>query len=284
MIISVGLLYSSQEFLELIKDGNIYASDFENIGKRFVLAPPRDIFSISLRCAWITLNDMGICILTDRGRELIKASSPDQMLRHQLRDIIDIYQPPWSMKIRSGRAEIRKFLPEDINQIFSEANLFVDWTDEVIEWWDSLAEKVRSEVNARLLRNARLAERLSVRYEKERTGKEPHWQSIESNYSGYDILSIYENNDFRKVQIEVKSSELNMNDAYFTVSRNEWRVATIAEFYRFHLWVLKGRRKLIVLDSNEVEEHIPLDRGEGRWEQVRIPFRYFRQRAEELYN
>lgn len=279
---SVGLLYSAQEFLAFVKKNAVVGDEFERIGRRFILAPPRDIFSTSLRCDWVQLDDKGVCLLTKRGDHILSQGSSELMLRHQLQDIIEVYQPPWAMKIRAGRAEVRKFLPDDVEQIFKESGLFEGWTDEIINWWDILAQRVHLQKSSELLRVGRTAERLSYEYEKNRTGLYPHWQSIESNYSGFDILSVIAREDPRKVRIEVKGTELHIRDAFFTVTRNEWRTASNTDLYRFHLWLLKGNRKFIELDSSDIEPHIPADCGEGSWEQVRIPFKTFEARVVEI--
>lgn len=279
---SVGVLYSAQELLSFVKRNSVIGEEFERIGRRFILASPSDVFSVSLRCNWVQLDDKGVCILTRRGNQIISQASPELMLRHQLQDIIEVYQPTWAMKIRAGRAEVIKFLPEEIDQIFKEAGLLEKWTDEIIDWWDVLAQRIHLQKSSELLRVGRMAERLTYQYEKTRTGIDPHWQSIESNYSGFDILSVLAHGDIRKVRIEVKGTELSLRDAYFTITRNEWRTASNTEYYRFHLWLLKGKTKLIEIDSSEVKPHIPSDCGEGNWEQVRIPFRVFGEKAIEI--
>jgi|TARA_B100002003_G_C14126193_1_gene541640 hypothetical protein len=279
---TVGLFYSAQEFLSFVKKNTVIGDDFERIGKRFVLASPSEVFSVSLRCNWVQLDGKGKCILTFRGEEILDQTSTVLMLRNQLQDIIEVYQPPWAMKIRNGRSEVKRFLPEPTEQIFKEANLLAEWTDEIIEWWDIIAQQVRMQKSSEKLHVGRFAERLSFQYEQMRTGKKPHWQSIESNFSGFDILSVIATEDFRKVQIEVKGSELSLKEAGFFVTRNEWNTAKNSEFYRFHLWVLKGNTRLIELDSSDVQPHIPNNCGVGNWEQVRIPFSVFGEKAKEF--
>ncbi len=279
---SVGLFYSAQEFLSFVKDNTVVGNEFEQIGKRFVLASPKDVFSVSLRCNWVQLDDKGICTTTFRGNEILEQTSTELMLRNQLRDIIEVYQPSWAMKIRNGRSEVKRFLPEPTEQIFKEAGLFADWTEEIIAWWDIIAQQVRMQKASELLLIGRSAERLSYNYEQKRTGVKPHWQSIESNFSGFDILSVFATKDSRKVQIEVKGSALGLKEASFFVTRNEWNTAKNTEFYRFHLWVLKGQERLIELDSSEVQPHIPNDCGNGNWEQVRIPYKAFKEKAKEF--
>jgi hypothetical protein len=277
---NVSLLYSAQEFLSFISQNLIINTDFERIEKRFVLASPQDIFTISLNCKWIKLDNKGVCLITERGDKILNQLSSKFMLRLQLEDIIEKYRPSWSMKISAGRAEVRKLIPDDIEQIFREAGLYEEWNDELMECWDLLAKHVYFERAANSLRIGRKAEKLSFFYEKDRTKFSPHWQSIDSNYSGYDILSVLSNDDLRKICIEVKGTEQSINEAFFTVTRNEWQTAENKDFYKFHLWLLKGDPKLIELDSSEVFPHIPKDSGEGKWEQVRIFYKFFKKQAQ----
>lgn len=280
---TVGLLYSTQEFLDFVADNTVVGQIFEDLKSRFALSRPQDIYSISLRCNWVQLDDNGVCILTYRGREIYEHKSEDLRLRIQLQDIIDVYQPVWAIKIRDGRKELEGTLPGEISQIFKEAGLFHDWTDELIEWWDDLAALIRMRKGSELLKTGRRAEKLSFLYEENRTGVTPHWRSLESNYSGYDILSVYEPSNHEKVKIEVKGSELNLNNSFFYVTHNEWQTALVSSIYKFHLWVFKGVTRLIELDSSDVALHIPRDSGDGKWQNVRIPFKVFGDRAVEVH-
>lgn len=272
---SVGVLYSIQEFLTFVAQNPVVGSEFEKIGSRFVLASSGDVFSASLRCGWVELNDSGVCVLTTRGREILTKSPAEVMLRYQLYDLIEVFQPSWAMKIRAGRAEVKPFLPPAVEQIFREAGLFAEWSDEIVAWWDTLAQAVRMRKADALLLTGRKAERRSCEYERDRTGKEPHWQSIDSNYSGFDILSIVSPTDRRPMKIEVKGTEQRLKEAYFTVTRNEWQTAESATVYRFHLWILRGKGRLIKLDAADVAPHVPGDCGSGKWESVRIRFKAF---------
>lgn len=283
-MISVGLLYSCQEFLSFVNRNSVIGDEFERIGRRFILASPRDVFSVSLRCDWVQLDDKGVCVVSPRGKDILGMASAELILRHQIQDIITVYQPTWAMKIRAGRAEVRKFLSDDIEQIFKEAGLFDAWSEEIINWWDILAQQIYFQKASELLKTGRLAERLSYYYEKRRTGLEPHWQSIESNYSGYDILSVVALEDHRKVRIEVKGTQLRLKDAFFTITRHEWRTAKNTDCYRFHLWLIKDCNKFIDVDVNDIEPHIPTDSGDGNWEQVRIPYKIFSTKVVEIHD
>jgi len=54
------------------------------------------------------------------------------------------------------------------------------------------------------------------------------------------------------------------------VARNEWEAAIErAPNYRFQIWFLP-EKTLIELTPGELERHIPYDRGDGRWESIRV--------------
>jgi hypothetical protein len=279
---SVGLLYSAQEFLNFVADNRVIGETFESLRSRFGLAKPKDIYSISMRCNWFQLDDDGACILTYRGREIHEKESEEIKLRLQLQDLIDVFQPSWAIKLRDGRKELQEALPVEITQVFKEAGLFENWSEELIDWWDDLALLVRMKKGSELLKTGRKAEKLSFIYEENRTGRTPHWRSLESNYSGYDILSVHGPSNHGKVKIEVKGSELNLNNSFFYVTNNEWQTAERSEIYRFHLWLFKGVTRLIDLDSSDVAPHVPQDSGEGKWQNVRIPFKAFGEKATEI--
>ncbi len=276
---SVGLLYSAQEFISFVDSNIILGQEFDVLNKRFGVSNPSNIYSIAMRCNWVKLDDNGICILTFRGREISKESSERIKLRYQLQDIISVYQPTWSIKLRDGRKEAQQAFPPEVDQIFKEAGLFDTWSDEIIVWWDELAQLVRMRKASELLKTGRRAEKLSFKYEEKRTGTAPHWRSLDSNFSGYDILSIYGADNPKKIKIEVKGSELRMTDSSFYITSNEWLTAKRSEVYRFHLWIFKGTIRLIELDSSEVSPHIPNDTGEGKWQNVRIPMKAFKDKA-----
>lgn len=101
-----------------------------------------------------------------------------------------------------------------------------------------MAGLVRGIKSSVLSQTGRTGERLSLAFEKDRTGKQPIWQSIESNLSGFDILSCLSDMDASPLQIEVKASENSWNYADFHLTANEWESATLARNYMFHLWVL----------------------------------------------
>jgi hypothetical protein len=121
----------------------------------------------------------------------------------------------------------------------------------------------------------RQGERRSLDYEQARVGKRPEWHSIESNKSGFDLLSLKDVGNSTELQIEVKASEQPVASAQFHITRNEWEVAGSAPHYVFHIWSLTTNPKLAVLTPEIVNEHIPTENGRGKWESVVIPYAAF---------
>jgi hypothetical protein len=168
-------------------------------------------------------------------------------------------------------------MPSPARQCFYEAALDQEPPgDEIISWWDDLAAAARGRTADYLAAVGRAGERCSIAYEESRVGRRPQWCSIESNKSGYDLLSVADASDPAELQIEVKASERPISYADFHVSRNEWEVAQSAERYVFHLWSLTPtNKKLAVLSPEEVLAHVPTENGRGQWESVIIPFSVF---------
>ena len=80
----------------------------------------------------------------------------------------------------------------------------------------------------------------------------------------------------RPLSIEVKASTMGAAGA-FHLSRNEWERAQETENHAFHLWDLRkdAQPSLAVISTEMMCRHVPLDQGEGTWENVRVPFGAF---------
>lgn len=274
MSFSVGILYSVQEFVSLINSQPLAVEEFTNTFTKFSLARPEDIIYVATKCDWINFHPDGICRITEVGKSILDEDA-EKSLRRQIRDLIFADDPTWAAKIPNGRKEVTKFFPDEVHQCFKEAGLLEPWNDEIVEWWDKLAIATRSQKSEASLITGRAAEKLTIYYEKERVGEDPHWQSIESNFSGYDVLSRSEKGISTRRMIEVKGSSLPRSQAFCTVTRNEWTTAESSEDYRFHLWCMKGAPFLIDVSVEDMKSHIPTDSGDGRWETVRVAFKNF---------
>lgn len=282
MFLSVGLFYSTQEFLELIGASAVDGDAFSTSNSRFRLSLSADVYSLAQACGWIEHQLDGKCLLSQRGRALVSESSAIPRLRCQIADVIGHIRPTWSHKVSAGRREAVSALPREVEQIFKEAQLLGSLSDVVVDWWDSASAELRSFKGSARLKVGRQAERLSIAYESERIGRMPIWQAVESNYAGYDILSSIDSSSERNLLIEVKGSKLKLKEACFHVTRHEWRTAKSSESYEFHIWCLNSIPKLMVVNSHDILDHIPSDNGDGRWESVEIPFHRFKAYATKI--
>ncbi len=145
-------------------------------------------------------------------------------------------------------------------------------TDDLIKFWDKLSLAYRNYSNQKYLEIGRMGEKLSIEYEKKRTGFDPIWQSIESNLSGFDILSVLDNQNKQRLKIEVKATTNNLKYAKFHLTKNEWDTANASLFYEFHLWHISEIPKLYTVNIENIEKHIPIEKGNGRWESVEISY------------
>ena len=198
------------------------------------------------------------------------------------RDIIQDYiaaeQPNWVTLAIYGRTEATIAMSADEIHCLTIAGLFISPpSSDVVQWWDSLANETRVKHGIAVTNTGRTGEELSFRYETQRVHQTPIWQSIESNLSGYDLISINSSTDSHRLLIEVKSTTDHIDFARFHISRNEWNYAKDAKegSYVFHLWLLSQNPMLAVISKERIADHIPFDSGSGKWESVEIPFVLF---------
>jgi hypothetical protein len=218
------------------------------------------------------LTQSGQIELSERGNEISNNEYQPALLL-QLEDLISNFNPVWASIIPKGRSEAKNFLPQDALQCFKECGLFGKLTDELIRFWDKLALAYRNYSQIRMTEIGRAGEKLSYEYERNRTGHDPVWQSVESNLSGFDLLSIVKKMDDQKLKIEVKATTSNLNYAKIHISKNEWETALSSINYIFHLWHINDTPKLYTATLEEIRKHIPIDSGEGNWESVELPFK-----------
>jgi hypothetical protein len=277
MILSPGLLYSAQKLIETVSLSPMDRDKFLWSFRTILVSPADGVLALATRCGWIGINEQLGLDVTDMGRKVQALPGAEAKLRQQIRDFIQAVQPPWAKLIPAGRAEALPFMPPSARQCFYESELDREPpSDEVVAWWDELASAARGRAADYLSEVGRAGERCSILYEESRVGRRPNWHSIETNKSGYDLLSIAESSDPSDLQIEVKASERPISFAQFHVSRNEWEVARNADRYVFHLWSLASSgRQLAILHPDDVATHIPTERGQGEWESVVIPFAAF---------
>jgi hypothetical protein len=189
--------------------------------------------------------------------------------------IIAKISPFWIRIAPNGRDHVLRVLSTNEVQCFRSAGL-LDTTQRTIDWWDGLAQKTRSERDSKLLTQGRMAERLSLNYERARLhqegiNQEPQWIALEDNTVGFDILSYYWLNGSQVNRlIEVKSTYL--CPPRIILTRNEWDSAVkFGESFEFHLWFLPSET-LRILSVSDVRPFIPTDNLGGRWLQTEIFF------------
>ncbi|EMT54683.1 hypothetical protein I532_03725 [Brevibacillus borstelensis AK1] len=271
MSFSVGVLYSIQEFLTLLKTTPMKSSEFRTQFPTFSVASADAIINTSLENGWITIDSHDRLVISSNGTELLKVNTAEARLRLQLYQMIEKCKPSWSSLLHYGRTEASKHIPKNVLQCLREACLLDSIDEEIIAWWDRLASIARGVREDYLLEIGRGGERLSIEYERVRTGSVPSWQAIESNKSGYDLLSRFSDTDNRPLMIEVKTSSKNCSSIDFHITRNEWEVAILSRYkYLFHVWSLLPSKQLFILDVESMEAHIPSDNGFGSWESVYV--------------
>lgn len=207
-------------------------------------------------------------------------SGYEARVRRALLDYIDVVRPPWIQNATFGRNRVITFAGSDIAQVFVEAGLAYGTDKDVVDFWDELAARARGQKGVRLNAVGRAGERLTIELETRRTGRAPKWVSVDSNADGYDVLSVAGPADSRHLSIEVKATTVGAAGS-FHLTANEWERAIVSDLYAFHLWDMRAAiPALAVLSKEDVDPHIPADRGNGRWESVEIPFGAFSERFE----
>lgn len=194
------------------------------------------------------------------------------------RDCIEVcirhHKPLWARSISYGRKFVQR-LTDDQQQCFSAAGLMDDPPSvEVVSWWDRTASIARLVGDGIKMDQGRAAEKLTLEYEASRMAKlaipgEPRWVSIDDNKLGYDILSFDKGTQDPVARVvEVKSTIA--SPLRFYVTRNEWDVCQkMGSAYLFHIWDM-ANGKLYERTGRDVQPHIPLDQGTGRWSLAEI--------------
>jgi len=279
MLISPGVLKSSFNLLSHLRDNDLTIDRFVNPEVPFDIfgnASRTRVLQLCQGSQWIEINENGLMIPSEIGADILEQESRIAVIRRQLRAIIFHTQPPWAKKIQYGRYELLKSVSPDVRQCFEEAGLSDGTDEDTVIWWDILAQAARGNLAEELLTIGRLGERLSLDFERERTGIEAKYIALESSFPGYDILSIVSKSDDRLLCIEVKASTKKINYATFHLTRNEFNQAIQSQNYVFHLWLIgSNRNELLVCTIDEIVPHCPINQGSGQWESVEIPFNVF---------
>ena len=238
--------------------------------------------TFSQQCKWI-LEENEYFSLTEHGQDIVGSFNGMLIDPSLWRKILAIYiencQPVWAKRIPYGRKEAYLIMNIEEQRCFIEADLMDSTSSDVVKWWDTIAERERVKKNSSLLDTGREGERFTLLFERQRTGIVPDWISIDSNLSGYDILSQSANDSNDKILIEVKSSYKPIEDAVCVVTRHEWETAqrnNNVNRYYFYVWKLSASKNLLaIVDVKRMKQYIPVDSSDGKWQEVTIPFSAF---------
>ena len=225
---------------------------------------------------WLRSNDSGIAVLTPAGARLLAIERDHLRLRQAILDYVEVVRPPWIKNAIDGRLRVLSFSPTEIAQSLIEAEVARGYDTAVVQFWDRLAAISRGLRSAELGEIGREGERLSLEFERRRTGRTPKWQSVESNSDGYDVLSVASATDSSNLPIEVKASRGGLRGD-FHLTRNEWDATELMPLHQFHLWDLSSQSNptLAVVPRANVAPHVSADRGVGQWRETKISLSAF---------
>ncbi|MEC6411165.1 protein NO VEIN domain-containing protein [Achromobacter xylosoxidans] len=276
IVLSPGVAYGCFNLLRIVAEHRISMSRLSSEIPRFELLRTEDLLDLCVRMNWIRTNDVGEAMLAPAGDHLFNLGSERQRLRQALVHYVQTERPDWLQLAIDGRARCMKFGPTGIIQTISEAYLAEGYESDVVAFWDLLASIARGQRSAALNAIGRRGERLSMDFEKQRTGCEPQWRSIESNADGYDVLSVVSREDRSRMQVEVKTSTAGIRGS-FHLTRNEWDQTELMPNHTLHLWDLRDDAcpRLAIVPRADVAPHIPIDGKLGRWMECEVPFSAF---------
>lgn len=274
--LSPGIAFGCIELLEVVKRNKLTPGNVHSLSLGSVSST--SIYRACLDLSWLEVQPAGLLAVTSRGEKASSNTSPQAGLRAMLVDYIEIEQPPWLQLIPYGRRETLLQAPSSIRQVFVEAGLAYGDDEETVRFWDALSARARGLRDGILMEIGRRGERMTLQYERTRTGVEPKWIALESSSDGYDVLSRVSASDTRRMTIEVKTSERGIDFASFHLTRNEWETAFASMAHQFHLWIINpSGTQLAVLNVDQMKAHVPDDAGSGHWEALKVPFSAFRQ-------
>ena len=278
--LSSTLIYDSIRIAEWLREHPIFENDSISFLTRLLLTIEAKTVLDWLCFVRAAKVEGGFYKLSNDYLQELESYSDDPPYFIKARNLLKRYilncKPTWSANIIYGRREVFHFLTEDEQRCFMEAKLMNQCDVDTIEWWDSVANKIRNDYGILLNNEGRTGESLTVSYERQRTGLEPRWASLDSNLLGYDVDSCVGPEDRTRLFIEVKTTALPDDDAVIFVSKHEWEVAETNSHYAFYIWsVCQDETKLLGLSPNDVRPNIPHNSGAGTWENVKIKIRDF---------
>lgn len=280
--VSVDIIWATRLLLKRIIDYNL--NNINDLYLPNISSANLDVLiNLAELCNWIKV-DGSFVDINERCYEIVSVSGFEKQAREMLADYIIKVAPIWAKRIPYGRKEAFIFMSKDEQACFYEAGLMNDNPNNTeIEWWDCIANYIRSQDDLHKNETGRKGEINTILYEKDRIGRNLQWVSIDSNLTGYDIISYISKENASKLLIEVKSSEMSINTADFCISAHEWHTACNSHNYVFHLWCFYDNKKqLAVIEASSLLPYIPTNNETGEWQTVRIPFKSFRQMFKEI--
>jgi hypothetical protein len=265
---SKGVLLSSFHLLKPIQNERISYRDFQN-EKGFLYTLPVFALDFLTKGNWIIHNHVQ-WKLSQKSKWYSSAAFNQETLRSFLKESIMNIQPEWAVHFYKGRREFFSSLSssrekEDLYELFQYLNLLEDTKTETIQWWDELSDFFAPS-DRKQVENGRIGERLSFQYEWNRTGKKPIWESLYSNFSGYDLLSTEQN---KPLKIEVKTCS---SSCSFFLSKREWDEAKKSSQYLFHIWCLEPQHSLYILPVSFLQSYVPLNQSFSQWTETHFSF------------
>jgi hypothetical protein len=275
MSLSPGLVNSCSELLSLIERRPIALLEVRKSFASIGVVSSAQAIEFSQKMRWVVRSDAGTAEVTRNGRRFLASDPAYGRMRQALLDLIEIERPSWVQNALQGRRRVLDFVNTALAQVFLEGGLVDGTSPDVVEFWDLLAAQARGQRNAALLNIGRAGERLSIAYETRRTGRKPKWIAVDNNADGFDVLSVVSPESTQRLSIEVKATTVGTS-AVMHISRNEWDYAASARSHVFHLWDMAAPEpRLAVLQREEIGNHIPIDKQDGEWQEVTIPFKAF---------
>lgn len=272
MIESIGTLYAIQDLFDHLERHTVAEDEFLTGFSKYGSSTAQEVYDTATRLSWICTAESGQLVPTVIGKAAHQGLDRATKLRFQLANIIEGTRPVWGGLLPNGRKEAKAGLPDEIRQCFEEALLLGEATSEVVEWWDRLAGIMREVSQRQKMETGRKGERLSLRFEEKRTERLPMWQAVETNFAGYDVLSVRDKADSAALKIEVKASDRAFKNAAIFVTEHEWITANRElSSYLFHVWLLDPKPVLFIVPSTKVVEHTPANQGKGKWRNTVIP-------------
>ena len=220
------------------------------------------------------------------GRELFKKynQEKDQKKRKKfLRNIISKFfklnKPSSLLALPYGPLHFFDRLSEDFNQILDYAGLLDissnSPSDEIIEWWDDLADFSRSLIDNKKIKSGRSGEKKTLEFEKKKLKNHnlnlsPTWDGFWDNKLGYDVKSWDYNKNI--IFIEAKSSKEKNGTFFFT--KNEWKCAISEKNnYFVYIWIQENLKPQI-MNFDELKKRVikfqEISSEGEQWEIIKI--------------